>query len=199
MTKAEQSLETRDRILDVSRELFAAHGYEATGVALICETAGVSKGAFYHHFPRKQAVLEAIFSNWLGSLEASLDLWKDEAQPAPETLLAAAAAAAPAFSGADRSRRLLLELWSQAARDADLAAVARAPYHHYTDGLKTVLDRGVRQASLRRHDTTTASRVLISLAVGALLQSLIEPADVDWGRIVAAGVSMLLRGIGKET
>jgi AcrR family transcriptional regulator len=227
MSKSDQSLGTRASIIDASRHLFADQGYQGTGVALICETAGVSKGAFYHHFASKQAVLETIFQDWLRGLEPALDLWKDDPRPVPQVLLTAAAAARPAFSGADRSRRLLLELWSQAARDAELAGVARAPYQRYHDGLKTMLDRGVRQGTLRKHDTTTGARVLVALAVGALLQSLLDrashpggdrassrvaprrghpeedpegdPGDDDWGRVVTEGVSMLLRGIAKES
>jgi len=199
MARKDQSRETRSRILEAGRDLFAEQGYEATGVALICDRAGVSKGAFYHHFPAKQAVLEAIFHDWLNRLEPGLDLWKDGSQPAPQALLTAAPAARPAFSGADRSRRLLLELWNQAARDVDLAAMARAPYRRYHDGLKNLLDRGVRQGSLRRHDTTTGARVLVSLALGALLQSLLDPGDGDWGGVVTEGASMLLRGITKES
>ncbi len=199
MPRTHQSMETRARILDVSRDLFAELGYDGTGVALVCETAGVSKGAFYHHFPSKQSVLETIFEDWLKGLEAGLDLWKDEEHAVPIVLLAAAAAARPAFSGADRSRRLLLELWSQAARDAGLGVVARAPYQGYHDGLKTLLDRGVRQGSLRQHDTSSGARVLVALAVGALLQSLLDPGDGDPGRVVTEGVSMLLRGIAQES
>ena len=45
--------ETRSRILDAAQGCFVQHGYDATGVAEICRSAGLSKGAFYHHFPSK--------------------------------------------------------------------------------------------------------------------------------------------------
>jgi AcrR family transcriptional regulator len=222
MSKSDQSLETRSRLLEVSRDLFAEQGYEGTGVAEICEAAGVSKGAFYHHFQSKGTVLETIFQDWLASLEPALEQWRDEDRPVPDVLLSAAAAR-PVFAGSDRARRLLLELWSQTARDADLASVAREPYLRYQDELKTLLDRGVREGSLRRHDTGNAARILVSLAVGALLQSLLDrassrlriassrpagtpeghpeedSAETDWGRVVTDGVSMLLRGLAKES
>jgi AcrR family transcriptional regulator len=223
MSKSDQSLETRSRLLEVSRDLFAEQGYEGTGVAEICEAAGVSKGAFYHHFQSKGTVLETIFQDWLASLEPALEQWRDEDRPVPDVLLSAAASARPVFAGSDRARRLLLELWSQTARDADLASVAREPYQRYQDELKTLLDRGVREGSLRRHDTGNAARILVSLAVGALLQSLLDrassrlriasshpagtlkghpekdSAETDWGRVVTDGVSMLLRGLAKES
>lgn len=202
MPKTEQSLETRSRILEASRDLFADQGYPSTGVAEICQAAGVSKGAFYHHFGSKQAVLETIFHDWLSALAPALDVWREDPRPAPDTLRALAAAARPAFAGSDRARRLLLELWSQAARDADLAKVADAPYRHYQAALQSILDRGVRQGSLRRHDTRRGARVLISLALGSLLQSLLDRPSAtsdDWGAVVADGVSMMLNGIAQES
>jgi AcrR family transcriptional regulator len=199
MSKLEKSQETKSRILEASRGLFADQGFQGTGVAQICETAGVSKGAFYHHFASKQSVLETILQDWLSGLEPALDLWKADARPAPVVLLSAAAAARSAFSGADRSRRLVLELWGQAARDAELARVARAPYQRYHDAIKAILDQGVHQGSLHKHDTTSGARLLVALAVGALLQSLLDPGDDDWARVVTEGVTMLLRGIAKES
>ena len=57
----QRSEETRARILAAALDRFARYGYDATGVAEICRAAGVSKGAFYHHFPSKQAAfLESV-------------------------------------------------------------------------------------------------------------------------------------------
>ena len=53
---------TRQRILDAALELFAQRGFTATSVQDIVERAGLTKGAFYHHFDSKQAVLLEIYS-----------------------------------------------------------------------------------------------------------------------------------------
>ena len=47
-------------LLEIAFELFQQHGYEKTSVNTIIERAGVSKGAFYHHFESKEEVLDAI-------------------------------------------------------------------------------------------------------------------------------------------
>jgi len=49
----QRSEETRARILDAAIRRFAIAGYDAASVEDICTEAGVSKGAFYHHFPTK--------------------------------------------------------------------------------------------------------------------------------------------------
>ena len=56
----QRSEETRNAIIEAAETLFTQQGYTAAGVAEICEAAGVSKGAFYHHFETKQAVFLAV-------------------------------------------------------------------------------------------------------------------------------------------
>jgi AcrR family transcriptional regulator len=50
----------RRLLLDRAQELFFARGYDATSVEDVLAAAGSSKGAFYHHFASKEALLEAI-------------------------------------------------------------------------------------------------------------------------------------------
>ncbi len=45
--------ETRDRLLETAVELVWQSNYCSVGVNEICERAGVTKGAFYHHFDSK--------------------------------------------------------------------------------------------------------------------------------------------------
>ena len=66
--------ETRSHILDVAGELFAQRGYDATSVADICDGAGVTKGAFYHHFESKQAVFLELRDRWLAPLDMQFDV-----------------------------------------------------------------------------------------------------------------------------
>ncbi|MFD0854832.1 TetR family transcriptional regulator, partial [Actinomadura adrarensis] len=48
--RAEQREQTRRTLLTESRRLFATRGYGAVGLAEIVRSAGVTKGALYHHF-----------------------------------------------------------------------------------------------------------------------------------------------------
>ena len=65
--------ETRARILAAAEACFASGGYDATSVAEICQHAGVTKGALYHHFPTKQSIFLALLRDWLDRLDAGLD------------------------------------------------------------------------------------------------------------------------------
>jgi AcrR family transcriptional regulator len=50
----------RQTLLDHAEELFFARGYDRTSVEDVLAAASSTKGAFYHHFPSKEALLEAL-------------------------------------------------------------------------------------------------------------------------------------------
>jgi AcrR family transcriptional regulator len=60
-TQAERTDATRGKLLAVARKLFATKGYAATSLDALVRRAGVTKGAFYHHFADKQSIFRAVF------------------------------------------------------------------------------------------------------------------------------------------
>jgi AcrR family transcriptional regulator len=57
-------------------DLFAHNGYKGTSITAIEKAAGLTAGAggIYHHFPTKQALLEAGIQRHLGRLDALRDI-----------------------------------------------------------------------------------------------------------------------------
>jgi TetR/AcrR family transcriptional repressor of nem operon len=54
----------RRKLLDASLTLFREQGYTATSVDDLCAAAGVTKGAFFHHFKSKDALAIESASHW---------------------------------------------------------------------------------------------------------------------------------------
>jgi AcrR family transcriptional regulator len=50
----------RGELLDCAEALFMRRGYDKTSLNDVIAAAGVSKGGFYHYFPSKEALLEAL-------------------------------------------------------------------------------------------------------------------------------------------
>ena len=56
--------DARTRLLEAARDMIRARGFAATSVGDLCEAAGVTKGAFFHHFPSKDALGVAAAEFW---------------------------------------------------------------------------------------------------------------------------------------
>src|SRR5688500_16524238 len=68
-TQAERRAATRDALLDAGREVFTARGFLAATTEEIAASAGVSKGALYHHCRNKDELFRAV----VAGLETELD------------------------------------------------------------------------------------------------------------------------------
>ena len=68
------ALTARTKLLNASLSRVRACGYEATSVDELCKAAGVTKGAFFHHFKSKEELAVAAVAHWsavTGALFAS--------------------------------------------------------------------------------------------------------------------------------
>lgn len=192
MAGQQRGEETRLRLLEVAQERFTEQGYDATGVAEICEGAGVSKGAFYHHFPSKQALFLALLDRWLDKLDGQLTLLRAEAPDARAGLAYMTEAIEPVFADASGQLSLFLEFLEQARRDPVIWEATIAPYRRYRAYFARLIAAGAQEGTLPATKPELASAVLVSCAVGALVQSLFDPDGADWGEVVRAGVRMLI-------
>ena len=175
--------ETRDRILAAAEECFAARGFDATGVAEICERAGVTKGAFYYHFASKQALFLELLKRWLAVLDAQLEVIGSGAQTVPQALQEMTCVVGLVFRQADGKLPLFLEFWSQASRDPAVWQATIAPYRRYRDRFARMIEAGIAEGTLRPVDADVAASTLVSLAVGLIMQGMMDPDGADWGEV----------------
>ncbi|MDZ4086598.1 MAG: TetR/AcrR family transcriptional regulator [Tabrizicola sp.] len=56
--------EARARLIEAARSMVRHRGFAATSVDDLCAAAGVTKGAFFHHFPSKEALGVALVDDW---------------------------------------------------------------------------------------------------------------------------------------
>lgn len=190
--------ETRSAILNTAAQCFSENGYAETGVAEICERAGVSKGAFYYHFESKQAVFLELLNNWLAGLEQALEQVSRNTVSIPKSLLAMARTMKGVFHSDNRLNTIFLELWTQASRDETVRDASITTYHKYQEIFEELIRRGISEGSLEPVDPVSAAQVLLSLASGLFLQSLIDPRGADWGKVVEDSIQILLNGLKRR-
>ncbi len=192
--------ETRSHILDVAGELFAERGYDATSVAGICARAGVTKGAFYHHFASKQAVFLELRDRWLGPLEAQLALPRSEDQPLPQLLQQIAEMITQVFAaeGEQQRQQIFLELLSAARHDPTILPALLTPMQKYRESFAHLINAGIQEGTLRRVDGELVAQVLVTLGFGLIMQSLLDPQGDDWGAIASRAMPLLMQGLEKR-
>ena len=66
IVKEEEYVEKRNEILAVAQRLVYTKGYEQMTIQDMLDELQISKGAFYHYFGSKQALLEALIEEHVG-------------------------------------------------------------------------------------------------------------------------------------
>lgn len=195
----QRSEDTRARIQAAAAELFSRNGYDATGVAEICSLSGVSKGAFYHHYSSKQELFLSLMEGWLVGIENRVQINRTAVHDIPTVLAEIAGRSGDVFKTAGNQFRLILEFWTQASRKPEIWKAAIAPYRQYENFFSNVLAEGQKEGSLSQDfDPLTASRVIVGLAMGLLLQAMIDPEGADWDDVTRNGIGMMVEGIKRR-
>ena len=191
-----RSEETRTRILDAAARRFAVSGYDAASVDDICSEAGVSKGAFYHHFPTKQAIFLALMQVWLSMIDLGLDAARRDT--VPETLVQMTDLLPGVFTAAEDRLPMFLEFWLQASRDEKVWKAMISPYRHYQELFNKLIKDGMAEGSLKPVDSQVAAQAIVSLAVGLVLQGVLDPHGADWEKTARESMQILMMGLEKH-
>jgi len=193
-----RGIETKQQILQSAAACFSKEGYEGTGVSEICTAAGVSKGAFYHHFPSKHTVFMTLLEDWLERLEVQLRDITHSAGDVPSSLIAMTQVIPGVFADANQQMGIYLEFWAQATRDPLIFEALIKPYHRYTSFFSALLQKGMEEGSFTGIKPEIVSKVIISLALGVLLQGMLDSNNADWQEVAESGMRMITNQIKEE-
>lgn len=192
-----RSEETRTKITESAIKLFSSNGYNKASVDDICAEAGISKGAFYHHFKSKQELFLALLDGWLKNIDNAIDGSKEAT--APETFMQMSEAFPYIFESAGDGLPMFLEFWLQASRDKKIWEASIAPYRRYHKYFTSLIKKGVEEGSFVEVDPELASRLIVSTAMGLLLQSLLDPKGAKWEKVARDSTTMLVNSLLLKT
>lgn len=192
----QRSEETRSKIIESSISLFSNRGYNAASVDDICTEAGVSKGAFYHHFESKQALFLALLDGWLQTIDNAIEASKDK--PVPETFMQITNAFPYIFETAGEGLPMFLEFWLQASRDEKIWQASITPYRRYHKHFTSLIKKGVEEGSFVEVNPELTSRMIMSTAMGLLLQSLLDPKGAKWEKVARDSTNLLVNSLLKK-
>ncbi|MBX9591787.1 MAG: TetR/AcrR family transcriptional regulator [Hyphomonadaceae bacterium] len=159
--------ERRNELLDCAQRLFFTKGYDKTTVDDVLKEAGVSKGAFYHYFASKEAMLEAWVARYashrLHELEEDL---RDTSLDAPTRL--------NRFFQETRSRRKDVALMMRAMSEVIFQPENEVLYHRIntatmatiTPLLTEIIEQGVREGVFSTPDARGTAELILQLVTG---------------------------------
>jgi AcrR family transcriptional regulator len=192
---------TREALLAAARESFVRKGFAATSTPEIVATAGVTRGALYHHFKDKSELFRALLAEEAGAVAREIEAAADATLSAREALMVGAVAYLDAMTVAGRTRLLLIEgpaaLGIAAMRALDEANAERTLVH----GLAAAMAEGagraggaVRGGVVGRDQDVAAQAVLLSAAFDRAALAIDEGGEA--GRYRAAMLALLEAVVG---
>lgn len=154
----------RGAILDTARRLVQTKGYEQMAIQDVLDDLQISKGAFYHYFGSKQALLEALIEQMLDEGEQFLIAITQD----------------PALSALEKLQRFFLQLaqWKTAQKEtflgllrvwyADENALVRhklqeARIKRVTPWLSAMIRQGTQEGTLTADYPDEVGQVVVSL------------------------------------
>ena len=186
----QRSEETRSKIISSAIKLFSTRGYNTASVDDICKEAEISKGAFYHHFESKQALFLALLDGWLTTIDQGIETSRESS--VPETFFLITQAFPYIFKTANEGLPMFLEFWLQASRDEKIWQASILPYRRYHKHFTSLIKKGVDEGSFVPVDPELTARMIVSMAMGLLLQSLLDPKGAKWEKTAREITTMMM-------
>jgi AcrR family transcriptional regulator len=176
MAQRLSSEERREQIMNATLSIVARKGFASVTLRDVAAEAGVAHGLIRHYFSNRDDLVAAAFEH---AVTAELESYRALlATLDPVSALAAWFATTP-----EDHYLVWIDAWSEAPRNAALAAAVQ---RHHRDGeriLADVIARAVDSGAASSADVTADSRVLTALADGMAVQThamrLVDSAAAD--------------------
>jgi len=157
----------RDAFLDVAQRLVETKGYEVMSVQDVLDALEVSKGAFYHYFDSKQALLEAVVERFAdGGMAAIAPILGDPNLPALKKLERVFAG----IAGWKAQRKDLVvaitEVWNSDSNAIVREKLRRMTVRLLVPLLAAVVRQGVEEDVFSVVSPDETATVLVSLMLG---------------------------------
>jgi AcrR family transcriptional regulator len=189
MTREQSKANTRERLLDAARSVFARGGFHGASVEEIASEAGFSTGALYSNFGGKEDLFLVLMEREIA----------EHAREISDAVRAQASVTERATGGArqwmtmiEREPELLLlfmEFWAYGVRDAQVRPKVAARFAQMREVLTRLISDGVREFDLELEIPAEELAVAIdALADGIARQKLADPHAVPdelMGKVLA--------------
>jgi AcrR family transcriptional regulator len=157
----------RDAFLDVAQGLVQTKGYEAMSVQDVLDELEASKGAFYHYFDSKQALLEAVVERFADGAMASLAPVLDDPRLPALTKLDRVFAGIANLKAEQKELMLaIIEVWNSDGNAIVREKVRRLSERIMIPLFSAVVQQGLDEGTVHVDSADQTATVLVSLMLG---------------------------------
>lgn len=178
MTKAEQALETRERILTAACEVIADIGFEHVSMRKVAEAAGVSKALLHYHFDTREKLFAEAMTHSFAKTGTDTGS-EDDALPATVVLARIVRSMLPTDAELRQDWKLWQELWVRALRDSTARHLAVDLYDQLHAWVTGVVERGIASGEFTDCDVADVGRLVLALCDGLGNRLMLEDPRLD--------------------
>jgi AcrR family transcriptional regulator len=179
LTREQSRANTRERMLDAARSVFARSGFHGASVEEIASEAGFSTGALYSNFDGKEALFLELMANEVAKHGEEIAAAVREQASISERAAGGARQWMAMIERESETLLLFTEFWAYGVRDARMRAHVAACFAETRSLLTGLIAEGARDFDLEL--TVPAEQLAIvidALADGIARQKLADPAAV---------------------
>lgn len=157
----------RDAFLDVAQRLVQTKGYEAMSIQDVLDELEASKGAFYHYFDSKRALLEAVVERFADGAMASLAPVLDDSRLPALTKLERVFAGIANLKAEQKELMLaIIEVWNSDGNAIVREKVRRLSERIMIPLFSAVVQQGLDEGTVHVDSPDQTAAVLVSLMLG---------------------------------
>ena len=165
--------ERREQLLCAAKKLFVKKGYRGTTTDEIARKAGLTKGALYYHFRKKEDILYALVQQMCAEHGRALDASKGTLLT-PVDIFRALMRVCDSKDMADY--RQVVDIWAQAVSIPRIKRFLADEYVRAIDDIQSRLDKRFgRRGKTRRH----LAVFTVALHEGLAVHKMMNPGLVD--------------------
>jgi AcrR family transcriptional regulator len=158
----------RDEILDVAERLIRTRGYEAMSIQNVQDELDCSRGALYHYFGSKEAILEAVIDRMTEAGMVLLRPIVDDPHLSAVVKLQTMFTAGGNWKIQQKDFILpLLRGWYQSGNDLVRSRAEARAFEQFRPLMAVVLRQGVAEGTIRVSSADHAAVVVTSLFAGS--------------------------------
>jgi AcrR family transcriptional regulator len=192
------SEERKAQILDTAEEVFASRGFEGANMDLIAERSGLSKGAVYWYFKKKDDIIGALLDRVFRRSIISLRKIASEGDAPRSRLIRIGEQISRDYQGLQHLMPIALEFYAIALRQKRIRKHLATLYEELLSILAPVIQEGIELGEFRQIEPRRAATLLIASYEGLGVVWAVSPKLVDWKTHGLMMAPLLIGGLEKE-